>query len=176
MKKIISLGCLLVCLSSLPVKAQFLSGIIINRFDKNANHHGKWKYIDKANKRRLLCFGYFDHGKQVGEWKYYHPTGELRMLEKFTWVGDKRVVDVTYYHTNGQISNSGTAIVETQPGMSHYYWSGDWKYFDEKDGSWVKTVTYDNGKPTKTLYLDGSIEIETTKIAPSKPIEIPWHN
>jgi len=163
MKKIAGIACLMLLLSKAPVQAQFLKGIIINRYDKNALHHGKWKYLDRSHGRRLLCFGRFDHGKQVNEWRYYYPSGNLRMTEQYTWEGDKRLVDVTFFHENGKISNKGLARVEVEGSKSHYYWFGDWVYFDA-EGTIEKTVTYNNGQPIQYLYPDGRVEIMSQRL------------
>src|SRR5688572_33303309 len=103
MKRFLLLVGLLLFFIEAPVQAQFLKGIFINRYDRNNMHHGKWKYKDLANRRRLICIGWFDHGKQVKEWKYYYPTGQLRFVEQYSWVGDKRLVNVIYFHENGQV-------------------------------------------------------------------------
>lgn len=170
MKKFLGLALLLLFLSKVPAQAQFLSGIIINRYDKNAVHHGKWKYIDRSNGRRLICIGRFDHGKQVNEWKYFYPSGNLRMLEKYTWEGDKRLVDVTFYHENGLVSNKGLARVEIEGNKSHYYWFGDWIYFDN-EGTPEKTVTYNNGQPVQYMYPDGRVEIVQHKL-PERTLDL----
>jgi hypothetical protein len=171
MRRIALLAGLLVLLSYNGVKAQFLKGIIINRYDRNAMHHGKWKYIDRSHGRRLVCFGRFDHGRQVGDWQYYHPDGKLRMTEKYTWEGDKRLVNVSYYHENGLVSTQGIAMVEVDGGKTHYYWNGDWIYF-EPDGTFWKTVTYNYGQPVKSTYADGHVEVEQ-RLYPARQVEMP---
>jgi antitoxin component YwqK of YwqJK toxin-antitoxin module len=171
MKKIALTACLLVFCSYNSVNAQFLKGIIINRYDKNAQHHGKWKYLDRSHGRRLVCFGRFDHGRQVGDWQYYHPNGKLRMTEKYTWEGEKRLVNVSFYHENGQVSTQGIATVEVNGGKTHYYWNGDWIYF-EPDGSFWKTVTYNYGQPVKSTYADGRVEVEYN-VFPARQVEMP---
>jgi antitoxin component YwqK of YwqJK toxin-antitoxin module len=92
MKKLITLLFVVFYFYKAPVQAQFLSGILINRYDRTNKHHGKWKYIDRANKRRLMCQGTFYHGRQVGEWKYYHPSGKLRMVEKYATKEERRLL------------------------------------------------------------------------------------
>lgn len=171
MKRYILLIALLVLLVEVPARAQFLKGLFINRYDRHNLHHGKWKYKDLANRRRLVCIGWFDHGKQVKEWKYYYNTGQIRFVEQYTWVGDKRLVNVIYFHENGQVSNKGIAMVENDGEKSHYYWEGDWNYF-ETDGTFVKTVTYNNGQPIKSTYPDGRVEIEYGEL-PKTKLEIP---
>jgi antitoxin component YwqK of YwqJK toxin-antitoxin module len=169
MKRFLGLALIMLFWAKAPVQAQFLKGIIINRYDRNAMHHGKWKYLDRSHGRRLICYGRFDHGKQVNDWKYFYPSGKLRMEESYTWEGDKRLVDVTFYHENGQVSNKGLARVEVQNDKTHYYWFGDWVYFDP-EGTFEKTVTYNNGQPTQYIYPDGRVEIVPQKL-PSTTVE-----
>lgn len=171
MKRIALVAGLLFLFSYNVAQAQFLKGIIINRYDKNALHHGKWKYIDRSQGRRLVCLGRFDHGRQIGDWKYFHPNGTLRMTEKYTWEGEKRLVNVSYYHENGQVSTQGIAMVEIDGGKTHYYWNGDWIYF-EPDGSFWKTVTYNFGQPVKSTYADGHVEVEM-RLFPARQVEMP---
>ena len=172
MKKVLAAMGLLLLLQA-PVQAQFLKSIFINRYDRHNMHHGKWKYRDLSNKRHLICVGWFDHGKQVKEWKYYYPDGKLRFIENYSWVGDMRVVDVIYFHENGHVSNKGIAMVDSNEGKTHYYWEGDWNYFEE-DGTFIKTVTYNNGQPIKSTYANGRVEIEQTKL-PHREVTIPIH-
>lgn len=171
MRKIVIAATLLMCCAIGSAEAQFLKGIIINRYDRNAQHHGKWKYLDRSHGRRLVCFGRFDHGRQVGDWQYYHPNGSLRMTEKYTWEGDKRRVNVSFYHENGQVSTQGIAMVEVEAGKTHYYWNGDWIYF-EPDGSFWKTVTYNYGQPVKSTFADGHVEVEHQQY-PARQVEMP---
>ena len=171
MRKIVIAAALLIFCSIGSVEAQFLKGIIINRYDRNAQHHGKWKYLDRSHGRRLVCFGRFDHGKQIGDWQYYHPNGTLRMTEQYTWEGDKRRVNVSFYHDNGQVSTQGIAMVEVEAGKTHYYWNGDWIYF-EPDGSFWKTVTYNYGQPVKSTFADGHVEVEHQQY-PARQVEMP---
>jgi antitoxin component YwqK of YwqJK toxin-antitoxin module len=171
MKKIAIAAVLLVLFSYTGAQAQFLKGIIINRYDRNALHHGKWKYIDRSHGRRLVCFGRFDHGRQIGDWQYFHPNGKLRMTEKYTWEGDKRLVNVSFYHENGLVATQGLAMVEVDGGKTHYYWNGDWIYFDP-DGSFSKTVTYNYGQPVKSTFADGHVEMEQV-LYPARQVEMP---
>lgn len=173
MKKITlaALALVLILCSYTAVNAQFLKGIIVNRYDSKAQHHGKWKYLDRSQGRKLVCIGRFDHGRQVGEWRYYHLNGKLRMTERYTWEGGKRKVDVSFYHENGQVSTRGIATVEVEDNKTHYYWNGDWVYF-EPDGTFLKTVTYNYGQPVKSTFADGTVEVEF-KIYPTRLIEMP---
>lgn len=171
MRKIFIAAVLLVVCSAGSAEAQFLKGIIINRYDRNAQHHGKWKYLDRSHGRRLVCFGRFDHGRQVGDWQYYHPDGTLRMTEKYSWEGEKRRVNVSFYHENGQVATQGIAMVEVEAGKTHYYWNGEWIYF-EPDGSFWKTVTYNYGQPVKSTFADGHVEIEHQQY-PARQVEMP---
>lgn len=169
-KTIVAAGLLIFCFIG-SAEAQFLKGIIINRYDRNAQHHGKWKYLDRSHGRRLVCFGRFDHGRQVGDWQYYHPNGTLRMTEKYSWEGDKRRVNVSFYHENGQVATQGIAMVEVEAGKTHYYWNGEWIYF-EPDGSFWKTVTYNYGQPVKSTFADGRVEVEQQQY-PARQVEMP---
>ncbi len=44
----------------------------------------------------------------------------------------------------------------------HYYWIGDWKYYNP-DGTLRKTVVYENGWPIKAIYPDGREEKESAE-------------
>lgn len=132
-----------------------------NNLNRQKEHVGRWKYNeDKANPAQITSTGRFKNGKQVKKWKYFYPNGRLYLVEKYDSKKDLRLLNATYYHPNGNIMHVGQAVQENTNEKIHYYWIGNWQYYNE-DGSLQKTVVYEKGWPVKAIYPDGHEEKET---------------
>lgn len=140
-----------------------------NKLNRNQEHVGRWKYNDdKENPHQITSKGRFKNGKQVKKWKYFYPSGQLYLVEKYDSKKDFRVLNATYYHPNGNVMHVGQAVQENTKDKIHYYWIGNWHYYNE-DGSLKKTVVYEKGWPVKAIYPDGREEKETAERYQSGP-------
>ena len=140
-----------------------------NNLNRQKEHAGRWEYKeDKENPGAITSKGRFKNGKQVKKWKYFYPNGRLYLVEKYDSKKDTRVLNATYYHPNGNVMHVGQAIQENTKEKMHYYWIGQWQYYNE-DGSLQKTVLYDKGWPVKSIYPDGREEKETAERFQSGP-------
>ncbi|QMU28464.1 toxin-antitoxin system YwqK family antitoxin [Adhaeribacter radiodurans] len=166
MKLLLRLGLLLVLgIATKPAaEAQVLKDIFgKNKINKNKEHVGRWKYKeDKENPEVITSKGRFKNGKQVKKWKYFYPNGQVYLVEKYDSKKDFRILNATYYHRNGKIAHTGQAVQENTAKRIHYYWIGDWKYYNE-DGTLRKTVIYEAGWPVKAIYPDGHEEKESAE-------------
>ena len=166
MKLLLRIGLILVlaCLVKPTAEAQVLKKLFgKNNLNKNKEHIGRWNYKeDKENPDQITSKGRFKNGKQVKKWKYFYPNGQLYLVEKYDSKKDFRTLNATYYHKNGMIARTGQAVQENTAEKIHYYWIGDWKYFNE-DGTLRKTVVYDKGWPVKAIYPDGREEKESAE-------------
>lgn len=140
-----------------------------NNLNRDKAHVGRWEYKeDKEDPGKITSKGRFKNGKQVKKWKYFYPNGNLYLVEKYDSKKDFRILNATYYHPNGKIAHIGKAVQENTKEKIHYYWIGDWKYYNE-DGSFMKTVIYENGWPIKAIYPDGHEEKESAERFQSGP-------
>lgn len=123
-----------------------------NVTDNNGLRQGKWHgFYDNG---QLRYQGQFKDGKGVGVFEYYDEQGNLKATNTFEKKSNK-VLNQTFA-TNGTKIASG--YYEDQKR------SGEWKFFNEKDGSLIRTETYKDGKIVGVSkgYKDGRVveEIE----------------
>ncbi|MDQ4140360.1 MAG: hypothetical protein M3142_07520 [Bacteroidota bacterium] len=172
MKLLLRIGLLLVLgiATNSAAEAQVLKNIFgKNRLNQKKEHVGRWQYKEnKEDPDQITSKGKFKNGKQVKKWKYFYPNGQIYLVEKYDSKKDFRILHATYYHKNGKIAHTGNAVQENTATRIHYYWIGDWKYYNE-DGTLRKTVIYQDGWPLKAIYPDGREEIETAERYQSGP-------
>jgi len=116
-------------------------GLFINRTDRHGERHGKWKhYWDKKIVQRK---GKYRHGLEVGTWKYFDLKGILTKKEEYNQA--RYTIFTTTYYPDKKIESKGNACLLEEPGNSlHYYWQGEWLYFDES-GSIMRREWYEKG-------------------------------
>lgn len=112
-----------------------------NRKDKYGKKHGLWITYWDDEKTIPMNKAWFDHGRELWLTKTYHSNGELAV--KFREKKDGLLVK--YYEENGKISHKGPAIFEISEEDIHYYWHGEWKYYDSRHRV-IKRVLYKNGE------------------------------
>ncbi|RNI27531.1 hypothetical protein EFA69_15505 [Rufibacter immobilis] len=101
-----------------------------NQYDKKQLKNGRWRVYHDADSQVLHYSGRYRHGKEVGRWKTYTADGNLYFKERIK--RRKNYIETVYYHPNGQVSHRGLAYLrDAEHGGVHYYWDGDWEYFDE---------------------------------------------
>jgi hypothetical protein len=113
----------------------------INKLNNKKRRKGNWEfYWDDTN---ISSKGKFRNGKQVGTWKYYSQAGKLERIEKNKLFG--RRIKTEQYYPNGKMEKCGMAKVVVDDEYINYYWTGDWKCYDEA-GNFVKIEKYVNGE------------------------------
>lgn len=126
----------------------------LNSFDSNGKHHGQWKYYYDMDGTKLRGKGRFRHGQQVGRWIYYTYDGAVERKERKKLFRDIHIT--TFYYPSGKVSHRGYSRLLINEEGVHYYWFGEWKYYDEK-GKHLKSAYYDDGKLQKTVLVTDSL-------------------
>ena len=135
----------------LRVKAYFLFAFIIilflgacrvNRY-KNNLKTGLWITITKDDNGHpgYKSRGRYKKDKEKGVWKYFYND---TLYQKDRYSGNS--ARVRFYHPNKKIRASGKTEMNYNGKLLHWYYNGDWKYFDTQ-GNLVKVVTYKKGNP-----------------------------
>ncbi|HSD09043.1 hypothetical protein [Flavobacterium sp.] len=107
---------------------------------ENNKKVGLW--IEKYEIDTIQCksVGKYKNGEPVKKWLNY--TGNA-ISKKEVYRKNKCII--TNYNPNGTIQSKGkTKLVVTGPEI-HWFYYGDWKYFDE-NGIQVSTRKYENGE------------------------------
>jgi antitoxin component YwqK of YwqJK toxin-antitoxin module len=58
---------------------------------------------------------------------------------------------VTFYYPNKKIRSRGKTQLDLTAKQLHWYYTGDWKYFDPQ-GKLLKVVTYKEGNPIAEIH------------------------
>ncbi|MDZ7743139.1 MAG: hypothetical protein U5Q03_15725 [Bacteroidota bacterium] len=112
-----------------------------NQKDKEGKKKGVWiTWWDEEETIPMTKYWYKD-GKEQWDSKTYHNNGNKAV--KFKKRGDR--ILVKYFDRFNHLTHKGWARYEVSEVDVHYYWHGEWKYFDE-DRRLIKRVIYENGK------------------------------
>lgn len=124
-----------------------------NQLNKKGQRTGKWiVYLDSA-KTIKSTEGRYRNGKPKGMFYYYTNEGVLERKE----ISRFSKLKTTTYYSNHTVRSKGQARIENLPDKVHYYYFGQWKYYDE-NGKLEKYCTYEKGNLVKTVYLNRSIK------------------
>ena len=104
--------------------------------------------------------GRYWKGRERGVWKYYY-NDTLYQKEKYSGNNAR----VRLYHRNKRLSASGRTQIDFNGKLAHWYYQGDWKYYDT-GGKLLKTVTYEKGSPVAEI-PSAKVAAKTTT---SKPV------
>lgn len=113
--------------------------------EKVQKRHGKWVEEYSSDQGTLLAKGKYKMGEKIGVWR---TTAAGKRFQK-----DKISRDVThtkFYHANGKISERGQTKLEITPDNRHWFYFGDWKYYDEK-GKLLYIKRYHQGQKTDSI-------------------------
>ncbi len=126
-----------------------------NRYDAKQLKNGRWRAFHDYEEKILHYKGRYRHGKEVGVWKTYTADGKLYFTEKIK--RQNKSYKTVYYHPNGKVSHRGMAYLrDAESGGVHFYWEGDWEYFD-LDGRPLGVKTFVKGNPTTDSPVLGSV-------------------
>jgi antitoxin component YwqK of YwqJK toxin-antitoxin module len=107
---------------------------------KNKQRVGLWIEKYSLDSLHYKSVGKYRKGDPVRRWRYY-LNNKIIKREKY-----KRNTSITrFYHENGEIRSTGKSKLETSDKNLHWFYFGDWKYFNE-EGKLVKISKYGNGE------------------------------
>ncbi|AZB30029.1 hypothetical protein [Chryseobacterium balustinum] len=108
--------------------------------DKVQKRHGKWKEEYPTEEGTLIAIGKYKKGEKVGVWKTF-VGDKLYQKEK---IGRKKT-KVFVYHRNGNIMERGQTKLDISENERHWYYFGDWKFYNE-NGKMKYIKKYTDGK------------------------------
>jgi len=121
----------------------------MNQYINNENNvnkrDGKWKEEYSADEGILTAFGKYKKGEKVGIWKIY-LNNKLYEKNKFK----KTVTKTKKYFPNGELMERGQSKVEVSQNERHWFYFGDWKYYDQK-GNLLYIKKYAEGKKMDSI-------------------------
>jgi antitoxin component YwqK of YwqJK toxin-antitoxin module len=115
---------------------------------ENKEREGLWIEEYNQDDSQYKSIGKYHKGDPIKRWRYYLDN-KIIMREKYK---DDYCIR-TCYHQNGKIQSKGKTKLIVTDSKAHWFYSGDWKYYDEK-GKLISTNKYENGQlvsETKTL-------------------------
>lgn len=118
--------------------AVFLCSCATNRM-VDGQRHGRWKETYSDGNQEFKSVGRYDHGDEIRRWKYFQG-GKKFKVERYR----DSVCETTFFHRNGKIASQGITRVVLTEKERHWFYSGDWKHFDET-GKLVLIRNYDEG-------------------------------
>jgi hypothetical protein len=106
----------------------------------NKEREGLWVEQYELDSMKYKSVGKYKNGNPIKKWLYYtNNTISKKEIYK------KNRCITTYYNTNGTIQSKGkTKLTVTGPEM-HWFYYGDWKYYDENENL-ISIRKYENGE------------------------------
>jgi len=105
----------------------------------DGEREGRWKEKTSDGNQTYKSVGRYHKGDEIKRWRHY-ADGKLFKVEKYR----DTVCEVTFYHPNGKVASKGVTKVIVTDKERHWFYSGDWTYFDEK-GTPTLIRTYKEG-------------------------------
>ena len=118
-----------------------------NQLNKAGKAHGRWEFQDSLGTQIYKYGGRYKNGIERGKWVYY-LNGKLTRKEKYR----KNISYNQIFHENGRVSSQGKSQLDLSATEVHWYYFGDWEYFDE-NGRLTAIKTYENGKQIRSKDL-----------------------
>lgn len=109
------------------LEAQFLKRNI-NKLDDNGKRKGLWISYWDDEKRIPMSLTHYKEGRECDVSKEFHMNGNLRL--KFRYGKEK--IRVKYYDNDRKLEQKGWAVLDYNEQDTHYYWQGEWKYYNSK--------------------------------------------
>ena len=124
----------------------------INGKDRKGQKHGLWVNYWDDEKTIPMTKYIYRHGEESLWNKVYHYNGKLAI--KFKPRGDR--LRVKYFDEYRQLSHKGWANFDITEEEIHYYWQGEWKYYNTYRKP-VKSMFFKEGTPHLVVYhLNGN--------------------
>ena len=129
MKKLnIILGCLILSFFSCKINQKI-----------NKKKEGLWIEHYSLDSAHYKSVGKYKNDDPVKKWRYY-LDGKIIKREKHKG----NTCYTQFYHKNGKIQSRGKTVLDTSTKYTHWFYSGNWNYYDNK-GNLTATRTYKNG-------------------------------
>ncbi len=105
----------------------------------NKEREGLW--IEKYSEDSLhyKSIGYYKKGNPIKKWKYY-LNGQIIKKEKYK----TNYCNTRVFYQNGKLASKGKTKLDSVNQKYHWYYSGTWKYYNEK-GKLITLRKYKNG-------------------------------
>ena len=117
----------------------------VNQF-KNGKRTGLWISKDNNGELGFKSRGRYKKDIEIGTWKYFYND---TLYQKDRYSGNN--ARVKFYHSNKKIRASGKTEMEYNGKLLHWFYTGDWEYFDVQ-GKLVKVVTYKKGNAIAEVF------------------------
>lgn len=121
----------------------------INQYVKNekevSKRDGKWKEEYSSDDGMLQATGKYRMGEKAGVWKM---TLNGHRYQKD--VIRKGITRTKRYFPNGKMMEKGQSKIDISENERHWYYFGDWKYYDEK-GNLRYIKKYSDGKKVDSI-------------------------
>ncbi|WP_124643069.1 MULTISPECIES: hypothetical protein [Amniculibacterium] len=109
--------------------------------------HGFWVENSSADIGDLIEKGKYKKGVRVGTWKSTHEN-TLYQKERYR----KNITKTKTYYPNGNMKEKGQSRMDVNEIGSHWYYYGDWKYYNE-NGKLLYIKKYNQGKKIDSISL-----------------------
>ena len=106
---------------------------------KNNERHGKWIDYNSIEGINYKSIGRYKQGFEKGTHRQF-ANEQLHRKEKYR----NGICQTTYYHANGKILSEGKTQLDLTEKEIHWYYQGDWKFYDEQ-GNLLGINTYEKG-------------------------------
>jgi antitoxin component YwqK of YwqJK toxin-antitoxin module len=106
----------------------------------NKKREGLWIEQYAIDSTQYKSVGKYKNGDPTKKWLYY-INNTINKKEIYR----KNRCTITYYNVNGTIQSKGKTKLIVTGSETHWFYYGDWKYFDEK-GNLISTRKYENGE------------------------------
>lgn len=113
--------------------------------EKVQKRHGKWREEYSSDNGSLIAIGKYNKGEKVGTWK---TTFEGRIYQKDKI--RKNITKTKYYFHNGKLMEIGQSRFDISKQERHWYYFGDWKYYNE-EGKLLYVKKYEDGKKIDSI-------------------------
>lgn len=101
----------------------------INQYVKEGkvqHRDGRWVENYTNDEGELTAHGHYKKGRKVGVWNTFLQSHKF---QKEVFRRDRS--KTKFYHPNGRIKVRGQSKTETTDNFIHWYYAGDWKYYDD---------------------------------------------
>jgi hypothetical protein len=106
---------------------------------KNNMRQGHWIERDTINKIVYKSKGRYKNDEEIKTWKFY-INNKISKIEKY----ENNICMVTTFYPNGKIESKGQTNVELSSTERHWFYFGDWTFFDENNQIYL-IRTYEKG-------------------------------
>ena len=106
---------------------------------KNNMRQGLWIERDTINEVVYKSRGRYKNDEEIKTWKFY-KNNKISKIEKY----DNNICQITTFYPNGKIESKGQTRVEITAQLRHWFYFGDWTFFDQNNQIYM-IKTYEKG-------------------------------